>query len=159
VVRATYAASLLEVDGSGLAIPNFKGEVQARVQGDVLRLAGRFRKGLGWKEDRVKIPLKDVIHALVSGSRVDLWLRGAQEFPLQRVALELFSHETAGELVDWLPAATAFTDPAVVAPEPTMPDDVLELPAASTSSVLWVAVAGVALVVALMLMVLLRRVY
>lgn len=160
VVQATYAASLLEVDGPGMAIPKFKDEVQARVQGDVLRLCGRFRQGLGWKEDRVKIPLKDVVHARVKGSQVDLWLRHAQEARLQRIALELFTPETAGELADWLPAATRFPEPSAAAPAPVLPDDALAVPAAPTSSVLWIAVAAVTLAVALMLMVLLlRRVY
>jgi hypothetical protein len=157
VVRATYAASLLEVDGPGMHIPRFKDEVQARVQGDVLRIAGRFRKGLVWKEDRVKVPLKDVVHARVKGSQVDLWLRNEQVTRLQRIALELFTPETAGELVDWLPAATPFVVPAEPAREPALQDDVMELPAASTSNGLWVAVAGVTVVVALMLMVLLLR--
>jgi hypothetical protein len=157
VVRATFAASLLEVDGPGMAIPKFKDEVQARVQGDVLRIAGRFRKGLGWKEDRVKIPLKDVVHARVKGSQVELWLRNSQETQLQRIALELFMPETAGELVDWLPAATPFVEPAELAHGPTLRDDIMELPAASASSGLWVAVAGVMAVAALMLMVLLMR--
>jgi hypothetical protein len=156
VVRATYAASLLEVDGPGMDIPKFKDEVQARVQGDVLRLAGRFRKRLGWKEDRVKIPLNDVVHARVRGSQVDLWLRNAQETRLQRIALELFTPETAGELVDWLPAATPFVEPAEPASGPTLRDDVMES-AVPAPSGLWVAVGGAMLVVALMLMVLLMR--
>src|SRR4030095_10086716 len=74
VVQATYAATLLRVDGRGMDIPRFKGEVEARVQSDVLRLAGRFRHGLGSKEGRVKIPLKDVVHARITGSQVELWL-------------------------------------------------------------------------------------
>jgi hypothetical protein len=63
LVHANFAASVTEVAGRGLPIPRFKGEVEARVQADVLRIAGRFRHGLGWKEDRVKIPLGDVVHA------------------------------------------------------------------------------------------------
>jgi hypothetical protein len=50
IVHATFPASLLEVEGNGIDIPAFKGEMEARVQADVLRLAGRFRRGLGWKE-------------------------------------------------------------------------------------------------------------
>lgn len=108
IVQATYPASLVGVEGRGYDIPNFKGEIEARVQGDVLRVAGRFRKGLGWKEDRVKLLLSDVAHARVSGSQVELWLRIGEGKPMQRVAFELFTPETAGELVDWLPAATPF---------------------------------------------------
>jgi hypothetical protein len=162
VVRATYSASLLAVEGPGMAIPRFKGEIQARVQGDVLRLAGRFRKGLGWKEDRVKIPLADVIHARVNGSQVDLWLRNAQG-RWQRIALELFTSETAGELVDWLPVATPFPEAvpagAQAARKGTTREAAGLLPPAPITGI-WVAVLGVALVVGLMVMVLLlRRVY
>ena len=157
VVRATYAASLLEVEQPGLAIPNFKDEIQVRVQGDVLRIAGRFRKGLGWKEDRVKISLNDVVHARVTGSQVDLWLRNAQETRLQRIALELFTPGTASELVEWLPAATPFVEPVERPRQPVLQDDIMELSSGSASGGLWVAVAGVTLVVALMLMVLLMR--
>lgn len=107
LVHATYAASVLEIEGRGIAIPRFKGEVEARVQADVLRISGRFRQGLGWKEDRVKIPLKDVVHARVSGSQAHLWLRPPQPGQaMQRLALELFTHEAAGELVEWFVSAT-----------------------------------------------------
>lgn len=109
LVQGTYAASLLGVQGRGFAIPAFKGEIEARVQGDVLRIAGRHRKGLGWKEDRVKIPLTAFVHARLVGTRVDLWLRSESARPgdaLQRMSLELFSAESAAELVDWLPGAT-----------------------------------------------------
>ena len=36
LVQATYAASLLRVEGRGMDIPRFKGEIEARVQTDVL---------------------------------------------------------------------------------------------------------------------------
>jgi len=149
IVQATFSASLLEVDGPGMAIPKFKDEIQARVQGDVLRLAGRFRQGLRWKEDRVKIFLKDVVHARVRGSQIELWLRNGSESPLQRVALELFTPESAGELADWLPAATPFPEPAAAT-------------GAAASSVvshsgLWVAALGMATAMALMLMVLVLK--
>jgi len=155
VVQATYAASLLRVEGRGMDIPRFKGEIEARVQSNVLRLAGRFRHGLGSKEGRVKIPLKDVVHARISGSQVELWLRCDAVKKLQRVALELFAPESAVELVDWLPAATAFPEPAPSAPAVATPDVRV-----STAHSLLIALIAVALVVALMLMVLLhRRVY
>lgn len=154
VVRAAFAASLLRADGSGSAIPDFKGEIQVRVQTEVLRIAGRFRKALRWKEDRVKIPLKDVVHARIQGSQVELWLRGPRENRLQRLALELFTPEAAGELVDWLPDATPFPQTPPSAPETSPPGDPPTLPAARG---LWVAVAGGSLVLALMLMVLLMR--
>jgi hypothetical protein len=158
VVLATYSASLLEVQGRGIEIPKFRGEVQARVQSSVLRIAGRFRHRLRWKEDRVKIPLKDVVHARVRGSLVELWLRNADYPALQRIALELFTPEAASELVEWFPAASPFPEPA--APTAKAPTELICLDAASASGTLWVAAVGVTLVVALMLMVLLlRRVY
>jgi hypothetical protein len=155
VVQATYAASVLEVEGRGMDIPRFKGEMEARVQGEVLRLAGRFRRGLGWKEDRVKIVLKDVVHARIKNSQVELWLRTGKAEKLQRLALELFTPEAAGELVQWLPAATAF-------PEPAIASAVDAIPAVRVSSAhsLFIALAAIAVVVGLMVTVLLvRRVY
>ncbi|HYE41568.1 MAG TPA: hypothetical protein VEB23_16635, partial [Ramlibacter sp.] len=50
VIQGTHSASLLEVEGKGYAIPPFKGEVEVRVQTKVLRIAGRFREGISWKE-------------------------------------------------------------------------------------------------------------
>jgi hypothetical protein len=150
VVQATYAASLLRVEGRGLDIPSFKSEIEARVQSDVLRLAGRFRHGLGSKEGRVKIPLKDVVHARITGSQVELWLRCDTAKKLQRVALELFTPESAVELVEWLPAATAFPEPA-----PSTPP--MALAVVSPKHSLFIAMIAVVLGVALMLMVLLHR--
>jgi hypothetical protein len=155
VVQATYAASLLEVEGRGMDIPRFKGEIEARVQGEVLRLAGRFRRGLGCKEDRVKIVLKDVVHARVRNSQVELWLRTGKAEKLQRLALELFTPEAAGELVQWLPAATAFPEPAAAGAVDTTPDVRV-----SSAHSLFIAMAAIAVVVGLMVTVLLvRRVY
>lgn len=155
IVQATYPASLLQVEGRGMDIPRFKGEIEARVQGDVLRLAGRFRQGLGAKEGRVKIPLNDVVHARISGSQVELWLRCDAAKKLQCIALEMFAPESAGELVQWLPAATAYPEPpSSAAPAAT--------PAARISPAhsLFIALIAVALVIGLMLAVLLhRRVY
>ena len=151
IVQATYPASLVGVQGRGYEIPRFRGEMEARVQGDVLRLAGRFRRGLGWKEDRVKLLLSEVAHARVSGSQVDLWLRTGQGQPLQRVALELFTPETAGELVEWLPAATPY------------PDVVIDVPADAPArgfKMLLIAVFGLVAVVAVILAVVMgRRLY
>lgn len=160
VVQATFSASLLEVQGRGMDIPRFKGEVQARVQGDVLRVAGRFRHRLRWKEDRVKIPLKEVVHARVRGSQVELWLRNAEHPVLQRIALELFTPEAAGELVEWLPAASPFPEPAAASVTSGGPTELVTVQSAHASGSLWVAAVGVTVAVILMLMVLLlRRVY
>jgi hypothetical protein len=131
LVHATFTASVLELEGKGAAIPRFKGEIEARVQADVLRLAGRFRHGLGWKEDRVKIPLKDVVHARISGSKIDLWLRPSQHgAQLQRLSLELFTHEAAGELVDWFHDATPWPESEPAAATPKRDDKMLWLVAA-----------------------------
>lgn len=109
VVQATYAASVVSVEGRGLRIPRFRGEVEARVQGDVLRVAGRFRRWSGWREDRVKLPLKDVLHARVRGSQADLWMRAGAGAPMQRVTLEMFSPDAADDLVERLPLATPWS--------------------------------------------------
>jgi hypothetical protein len=137
IVRAIFPASLLEVEGKGIDIPAFKGEIEARVQADVLRLAGRFRRGLGWKEDRVKLALKDVVHARVRGTQLELWLRTAEKAPLQRVCLELFTPEAAGDLVEWFTSATPYPDSAA---EPAAPAK------AGEHRAMWVAGAGIAAV-------------
>jgi len=154
VVQATFAAGLAEVEGKGIDIPRFKGEIEARVQGDVLRLAGRFRHGLGSKEDRIKLALKDVVHARVRGSLVDLWLRPAQPGKdMQRVTLELFTPEAAGELVDWLPAATPWPEAAVPAPSVKADRKMLLLTG------LGLGVVVVVLVILILVALLQRRVY
>jgi len=102
LVQATYSASLLGVRGEGYQIPRFRGEVEARIQTDVLRLAGRFRKGLGWKDDRVKLPIDQIRFARVRSSVVDLWLAPSGQAATQCLSLELFMPETAGEFVEWL---------------------------------------------------------
>lgn len=156
VVQATYPASLVSVEGKGLEIPRFHGEVEARVQTEVLRIAGRFRKLLRWKEDRVKLPLADILHARVQGSQVDLWLRTGQSAPLQRISLELFTPEAAGELADWLPAATPWPEPPSGSGRGSLP---APLPGYD-HRVLWVSVASIAVVVGVVIAVLMsRRVY
>ncbi len=134
-VRGTYAASLHSVKGKGYAIPAFKGEIEVRVQADVVRIAGRIRKWLAWKDTRVKIPLAAFVHARVTGSRLDLWLRRGVARPgehLQRMSLELFSAESADELVELLPLVTA--PPAAIAPLPAA--------ASGKNHWVWVAVIG-----------------
>ena len=119
IVLATFPAVLLGVDGEGYAIPRFRGELEARVQGDdVLRLAGRFRRGLRWREDRIKLPLDKVLHARVGGSVVELWLQPpGQADARQRVGRELSTPESAGELADWLPVATPWPHGELPTPE------------------------------------------
>jgi hypothetical protein len=103
VVQGQYTATLLEVEGTGYAIPSFKGELEVRVQTRVLRVAGRVREGLGWKEDRVKFPLLDIAHARLRGKVVDLWVRSADQPGLQRVSFDLGTPESAGDLAESLP--------------------------------------------------------
>ena len=147
LVQATYSASLVGVHGPGAAIPKFRGEIEARVQSDVLRIAGRFRHGLFWKEDRVKLPLKDVVHARVRGSVVDVWLRQDGTTGLQQVTLELFTPQTAGEFVDWLPHATPLPHGHEAAP--VQPDHAGHSPA-----VVWAVIGATALALALVALLL-----
>jgi hypothetical protein len=113
-IQSRYPAWLVHVRGrGGVEIPRFKGEIEARVQGDRLRLAGRFRKGFGWKDGRVKIPMADVLHARVAASQVELWLRADRPGRQRQVALELFTPEVAAEFLERLPQAA--TTPASAA--------------------------------------------
>lgn len=152
VVQATFPASLLGVQGAGMSIPPFKGEIQARVQSKHLRLAGRFRNGLRSMEDRVKLPLDEIVHARVRASIVDIWQRTQGQHGFLRLTLELFTPEAAGEFVEWLPHATPWpqpdTQPAALAPPKV------------ALSMVWVAAIGAAVLVsALLAFVLSRRLY
>ena len=138
LVQATFSVSLVEVRGDGVTIPDFKDEIEARIQQGVLRMAGRFRDGLvGWKEDRVKVSLDEIVHARVRATLVDLWLQRADQKRPQFLTLELFSPEAAGEFVDWLPKATAWPthEPAVDARRP------------GAHPLLWGAVVGTVMIV------------
>jgi hypothetical protein len=152
--KHTCSASLVDSESGPVEIPAFRGEVEVRVHSDVLRIAGTHRGGLGrgLKDGRVKLPLKDIVHARTAGSRVDLWLRSgdapAAANKLQRFALDLFSDESAGELLQWLPDAKPWPQ---AAPTPSAAKD-----NASVSPLLWAAVVGIALVAAIVLLVVLR---
>jgi hypothetical protein len=151
VVQGIHAAHLLEVEGKGYAIPPFKGEIEVRVQTKVLRVSGRFRAGLAWREERVKFPLQDIAHAHLRGTVVDLWVRTAEPSGMQRITLDLLKQDAAGELAESL----SFT-----APWPGS-EPLAARPAAATTPVLpllWTAVVGTAVVVgALLVWVLTRR--
>ncbi len=147
VVQATLTGSLVAVRGRGLPIPAFKGELEVRAQTDVLRIAGRFRRGLGWRDDRVKIPLQDIVHARVRGSEVDLGLRSAPGAPLQQLVLELFTPESAGELVEHLAYATPYP-PGQTPPAATL---------GTALQGLWIAMATSTLVLVAVFTVLLVR--
>jgi hypothetical protein len=118
----------------------------------MLRVAGRHRRGLRWRDDRVKLPLKAFVHARIVGSRVDLWLRPEGANPsteLQQVSMELFSPEAAGALVEWMPVATP--PPTSLVPQPVQLGDGRYL--------VWIAVIGVVTVVALAALILAVRVF
>ncbi|MDB5861753.1 MAG: hypothetical protein JWQ76_5442 [Ramlibacter sp.] len=135
VVQAVHSAALVEAQGA--AIPAFKGEIEVRLQTKVLRIAGRYRSGLRWKEDRVKIPLPELAHARLRGSAVELALRPGGEGPLKRLTLELFTPEAAGEFVAALPP---------LAPWPEAAPKSLAAPAGAHPMV-WGAVVGTAVIV------------
>lgn len=150
VVHATYPASLVQVDGKALGIPAYQGELELRVQSDVLRLAGRFRKGFGWKESRVKVPMRDIVHQRVRGSQVEIWVRAGGG--LHRVVLELFVAPVAQELAGWLADATPWPESQAVPAAPVGPF--------AHHHVMWVSVGAIAAVVCVVLAVLfLRRLY
>lgn len=144
VVRATYSAAVIDVDRGTIPFPRFRGEVEARVQSDVLRLAGRFRKGFGTKEGRIKIPLADVVHTRVKGSVLEMWLRDKGSRKPQRVELEMFTHDVAKEMVSWFPNASPMPGPAVASPR-----------ARSSQLGMWIAIGAIALVFVLVLVVML----
>ncbi len=118
IVQANYPASLLSVAGKGYGIPKFQGEIEMRVQGDVLRVAGRFRERLGWRLDRIKLVINDIVHYQTSGSCVEIWMRIGDNKPMQRAVFELFTPEMAAELTTWLTNATPWPEPAAPAAAP-----------------------------------------
>jgi hypothetical protein len=147
IVQATYPASLSAVSGAGHGIPAFQGEVEARVQNDALRIAGRFRKGFGWKEDRVKLPLQRIVHARTRGSEVELGFRLQEGEPLRVLRLELFTPDAAAELVKWLPAATAWPQGLPV-PGPAV---------LANQQMLWLLVGGATFLASVLLAVVVAR--
>lgn len=141
VIQATHAASVLNVEGKGYTIPPFKGEVEVRVQTKVLRLAGRFRDGLVWKEDRVKFPLEDIAHARLRSSVVDLWIRTSMAGEgMQRITLEMFTPEAAGELTEKLTHTAPWPGSEPLAGRPPAGGSAIH-------PLLWAAVVGTAVLV------------
>lgn len=141
VVQGIHAARLLEVEGRGYEIPPFKDELEVRVQTKVLRVSGRFREGLFWKEDRVKFPLQDIAHARLRGTVVDFWVRTADKPGMQRISLDLLKPEAAGELAESLSFASPWPGSEPLAARPLSG-------ASALHPLLWAAVVGSALVVA-----------
>ncbi|HVE51854.1 MAG TPA: hypothetical protein VNB23_00575, partial [Ramlibacter sp.] len=152
VVQSTAPAALVEVKGPGYEIPPFKGELEVRVQTKVLRIAGRFREGLAWKEERVKFPLADIAHARLRGSIVDLWLRTPKAGEaLQQVTLDMFTAEAAGELTEKLTHSAPWPGSEPLAGR-------MQAGATVLHPLLWAAVVGSAVLVgAILVWVLTRR--
>ena len=121
-----------------------------RVQTKVLRLSGRFREGLAWREDRVKFPLQDIAHAHLRGTVVDLWIRTAESSAMQRISLDLLKPDAAGELAESLPFTAPWpgSEPLAARSEPQ---------ASATHPLLWTAVVGTAVVVGAVLVWALTR--
>ncbi|MCD6078710.1 MAG: hypothetical protein K0R89_2648 [Ramlibacter sp.] len=150
VVEGIYPATLQEVEGAGYAIPAFRGEVELRIQTKVLRLAGRYKDGLTWKEDRVKFPLQDIQHARLRGTVVDLWVRVAEQGGLQRISFNLLTRDAAGQLAGALPHTVPYPGSEPLAPRPVQ--------AAGAHPWLWAVVVGSAVFVTMVLVwVLLHR--
>jgi hypothetical protein len=153
LAQATYSASFLGMSGRGLPVPDFRGEMEVRVHSDLLRLAGRFRKFMGMKETRIKIPLGLIAQAQAQGSRVDLWLRNStavvvtQDTPLQRISLDLFSPESARELLASLPS--------VPAPDAAQ-SQAVNMPA-SNAIMTWGALIAVLMVIGIVVLTLMFR--
>lgn len=149
LVLAAFTGRLAVHKVDGAAIPAFRGPVEVRVQLDGLRLAGRFRQGLRWKEDRIKIPMAAVVHARNVGPRVDLWLKA--ESPgapgLRRLSVVLESTDDAMDMLDKLSSATP--------PPASLNALVAHTPLAG--HLVWVAVIGVAMVLLLVGLVLAYR--
>lgn len=150
VVQGIHAARLLEVQGKGYAIPPFKDELEVRVQTKVLRVSGRFREGRDWKEDRVKFPLQDIAHARLRGTVVDLWVRPPDKPGMQRISLDLLTPAAAGELAESLPFAAPWPGSEPLAGRPP-------LAASPLNPLLWAAVVGTAVFVAVLLVWVLTR--
>jgi hypothetical protein len=151
--QAASTGMLVDCGRGGFAVPRFQGEVEVRVQREVLRLAGRYRRALRWRDGRVKLPLKDVVYARGKGPRTDIWLQAAGASKLQRLALYMFTSEAADELAARLAPAADAAHPALVAAKAAAAGE----PPPSSVRVLAVAIGGVAIVVALVLLVLLYR--
>lgn len=149
LVLAAFMGRLVAPDEDGLAIPAFRGLMEVRIQLDGLRLAGRFRQGLRWKEDRVKIPMAAVVHARNVGPRVDLWLKPEETgHPgLRRLSVVLESTDDALDMLDKLTSATP--------PPPSLHVPVAHNPL--SGHLVWLAVIGVAVVLLMVGLVLAYR--
>lgn len=148
---ASWTGMLVMAGRRGFRIPKFSGEVEVRVQGDVLRIAGRHRRAFRWRDGRVKLPLADVVHARAKGPRTDLWLQPAGTSKLQHVSLYMFTSEAADDLAARLAPAAAH--PALAAAQAEAAGGA----ALSSLRVLGIAVGSIVLAIGLVLLALLYR--
>lgn len=149
VVQGIHPAQLLEVQGKGQPIPPFKGEIEVRVQTKVLRISGRFRSGIAWKEERVKFPLADIAHARLRGTVVDLWVRSSAK-GMQRLSLDLLTKEAAGDLAESLPHTAPYpgSEPLAARAGGGAP---------AIHPMLWASLVGAALIVSMVVVWFLAR--
>lgn len=150
--QVTSTGMLVAAGRRGFRIPRFSGEVEIRVQSDVLRLAGRYRRAFRWHDGRVKLPLQDLVHARAKGPRTDVWLQPAGSSTLQHLALYMFTSEAADELAARLTPAGQ-PHPALAAAQAAAGGDA----ALSSMRVLGIAVGAVVVVIGLVLLALLYR--
>src|SRR3569623_1486403 len=114
IVKARFDAQVAACERGPL--PGYEGAIEVRIQPNILRIAGRLRG----KDDRVKIPLGDVLPARARGALADLWIR-AGDGALQAASLQMASPEAAKELLKWLPDATPPPAEVIVAGRSTLP--------------------------------------
>ena len=115
LIKAKFEATIASWEKHG-PLPHYQGMLEVRVQEDVLRVASN--------DDRVKIALKDVVHARAREQFADLWFRG-DGGALQAVSFAMGSPELAKELVKWLPGATRPTAAVLAAKGAPMPMGIL----------------------------------
>lgn len=151
--QATYTGILVERTGRGFAIPRFQGELEVRVHPDVLRLAGRYRRFLRWRDGRIKLPLNRIVQASATDTRVDIGLQPEGASRVQQLALYMFTADAAQELLAYL------------LPDAPQPETPAQAPAAdrganramSPPRVLAIAIGGLAVVIGVLVLTLVRR--
>ena len=149
--QATYTGMLVERTARGFAIPRFHGELEVRVHPDVLRLAGRYRRFFRWREGRVKLPLSRIVQASATDSRVDIALQPEDASRVQRLGLYLFTPDAAQELLAYL------LPDALPSEHPAQPADRGAKRAMSPARVLAIAISGLAVVIGVLVLTLVRR--
>jgi hypothetical protein len=131
LIKVRFDAKLASCDRHG-PLPRYEGELEVRVQEDILRVAS--------KDQRVKIALKDVVHARAREQFADMWLRG-DAGALQAASFEMASPQAAEELVRWLPGATPPTTAVLAEMRAPMPYGIVIGVAGAVIAILVVMVA------------------